>query len=447
MPARPLVTVMNIKGQPTKQSLPMPAVFSAPIRLDLVNFVHTNMAKNHRQPYAVSDMTGHQTSAESWGTGRAVARIPRVPGGGTHRAGQGAYGNMCRGGRMFAPTKIWRRWHRRINITMKRHAVCSALAASAIPALVQARGHRVAEVSEIPLVVDVEGIKNISKTKEIVSVLKNLRILADVEKAARSRKIRAGHGKMRNRRHTMRKGPLFVFKQRSPLIHALRNLPGVDIQCVTRLNLLKLAPGGHVGRFIVWTSDAFKALDEVFGTDAAPSKLKGGYHMPRPKMTNCDLTRIIRSDKVRQVLRDAKQKPVHHMKRNPLRNLLAMSLLNPFAVEHRRQEVIKSRLLQEKREARKDAIARRVAKKTKKPLAAGVSPKPAKCGVTPKKVKPTQKPVPKKELKPAEKKAAMKARNKARLQRKRVVCKRFRRDTFNNKHREQRAKFVKFLTA
>lgn len=49
---------------------------------------------------------GHQTSAESWGTGRAVARIPRVRGGGTHRSGQGAYGNMCKGGRMFAPTKV-----------------------------------------------------------------------------------------------------------------------------------------------------------------------------------------------------------------------------------------------------------------------------------------------------------------------------------------------------
>lgn len=52
------------------------------------------------------DYLGHQTSAESWGTGRAVARIPRVRGGGTHRSGQGAFGNMCRGGRMFAPTKV-----------------------------------------------------------------------------------------------------------------------------------------------------------------------------------------------------------------------------------------------------------------------------------------------------------------------------------------------------
>jgi large subunit ribosomal protein L4e len=86
-------------------------VFKAPIRPDIVNFVHTNMAKNKRQAYAVSEKAGHQTSAESWGTGRAVARIPRVNGSGTHRAGQAAFGNMCRSGRMFAPTKASRIQH------------------------------------------------------------------------------------------------------------------------------------------------------------------------------------------------------------------------------------------------------------------------------------------------------------------------------------------------
>ena len=83
---------------------------------------------------------GHQTSAESWGTGRAVARIPRVSGGGTNRSGQGAFGNMCRGGRMFAPTKTFRKWHRHINKNQKRYAVCSAIAASGITGLVQAKG-------------------------------------------------------------------------------------------------------------------------------------------------------------------------------------------------------------------------------------------------------------------------------------------------------------------
>ncbi len=92
----------------------LPTVFLSPIRSDLVNFVHTNMAKNHRQAYAVSDLAGHQTAAISWGTGRAVSRIPRVPGSGTSRSGQGAFGNMCRKGRMFAPTRQWRKWHRKV---------------------------------------------------------------------------------------------------------------------------------------------------------------------------------------------------------------------------------------------------------------------------------------------------------------------------------------------
>ena len=69
------------------------------------------------------------------------------------RAGQGAFGNMCRGGHMYAPTKTWRRWHRKININQKRYAVVSAIAASALPALVMARGHKIDGVAEVPLVV------------------------------------------------------------------------------------------------------------------------------------------------------------------------------------------------------------------------------------------------------------------------------------------------------
>ena len=100
----------------------------------------------------MSAKAGHQTSAASWGTGRAVARIPRVRGGGTHRSGQAAYGNMCRSGRMFAPTKTWRRWHHRLNTNQKRFAMCSAIAASGVPALVMSKGHKIEGISEVPLV-------------------------------------------------------------------------------------------------------------------------------------------------------------------------------------------------------------------------------------------------------------------------------------------------------
>lgn len=41
---------------------------------------------------------------------------------------------------MFAPTKPWRRWHRRVNVNQKRYALVSAIAASGVPALVQSKG-------------------------------------------------------------------------------------------------------------------------------------------------------------------------------------------------------------------------------------------------------------------------------------------------------------------
>jgi len=191
------VSVQGLDGAAGEQTA-LPAVFTAPIRADIVRTVHTNMAKNSRQAYAVSMKAGHQTAAESWGTGRAVSRIPRVPGGGTHRAGQGAFGNMCRGGHMFAPTKVWRRWHRKININQKRYAVASALAASAVPALVMARGHRIEQVPEVPLVIS-DQAESITKTSKAVEVLKAVGALPDATKARESKAIRAGKGKMRNR--------------------------------------------------------------------------------------------------------------------------------------------------------------------------------------------------------------------------------------------------------
>merc|ERR1711981_1038285 len=155
MSQRPTVSVFNHKNpKEVTAEVRMPHVFLAPVRDDIVQFVHDQLSKNTRQAHGVDPKAGMKHSAESWGTGRAVARIPRVSGSGTHRSGQAAFGNMCRKGRMFAPLQTWRRWHRKINTNQKRHAVASALAASAVAPLVVARGHNVEHVPELPLVVD-----------------------------------------------------------------------------------------------------------------------------------------------------------------------------------------------------------------------------------------------------------------------------------------------------
>merc|ERR1712121_40722 len=301
MAARPLISVHSEKGEVTSTNVTLPAVFKAPIRPDIVNVVHFQMLKNTRQPYAVSKRAGHQTSAESWGTGRAVARIPRVRGGGTHRSGQGAFGNMCRGGRMFAPTKTWRRWHRPINQKQRRYAVCSALAASAIPSLLMARGHKVEGIPEVP-VVCTNSIESLTKTKAAVALLKALNAYEDVEKCQQSKQIRSGKGKMRNRRYVMRRGPLVIYNEDHGIKQAFRNLPGVDLVSVDRLNLLKLAPGAHLGRFCIWSEGAFQKLDSIYGTSKKPSATTG-FRLPLAKMNNADLPRLINSDEVQTVLK------------------------------------------------------------------------------------------------------------------------------------------------
>ncbi|XP_023528888.1 60S ribosomal protein L4-like [Cucurbita pepo subsp. pepo] len=342
--ARPLVAVQSLEGDMATDAaptVPLPDVMKASIRPDIVNFVHANISKNRRQPYAVSKRAGHQTSAESWGTGRAVSRIPRVPGGGTHRAGQGAFGNMCRGGRMFAPTKIWRRWHRKINVNQKRYAVVSAIAASAVPSLVLARGHRIESVPELPLVIS-DSAEGIEKTSSAIKALKQIGALPDAEKAKDSHAIRPGKGKMRNRRYISRKGPLIVYgTEGAKLVKAFRNIPGIEIVNVERLNLLKLAPGGHLGRFVIWTKTAFEKLDSIYGSFEKSSEKKKGYVLPRAKMVNADLSRIINSDEVQSVVKPIKKDVKRpSLKKNPLKNLNAMLKLNPYAKTARRMSLL-----------------------------------------------------------------------------------------------------------
>ncbi len=129
---------------------------------------------------------------------------------------------MCRKGRMFAPTKTWRRWHVKISVNQRRYALASALAASALPSLVLARGHRIEQVPEIPLVIDNKAVDSVDKTKRAAALLKSLNAYADVQKVKDSQHVRAGKGKLRNRRYVQRRGPLVIYNQKSAVTTAFR---------------------------------------------------------------------------------------------------------------------------------------------------------------------------------------------------------------------------------
>jgi len=355
---RPLITVFSASGAALPDaSIPLPAVLTAPLRCDIVQSVFRDISKNNRQAYSVNIHAGKMPSAKSWGTGRAVARIPRVGGGGTSRSGQGAFGNMCRGGRMFAPTKTWRKWHRRVNVTLKKYAVASAIAASAVPSLVMARGHRIGDVPEVPLVVEDSAVSGSKKTSQAKDVLTAIGAYADVEKAAASKIIRAGKGKARNRRFSMRRGPLVVYAGGNEQERAFRNLPGVELCEVSRLSLIQLAPGGHMGRFVVWTAGAMASLETIYGAS--------GKRIPIPAMTNADLGRIINSDEVQSVVKPALRPPQKRLrKKNAITNIKALEMLDPHAASLRRKSAAAQAASKTKRDAQR-ASKRAVSKKFK----------------------------------------------------------------------------------
>jgi large subunit ribosomal protein L4e len=122
-------------------------------------------------------------------------------------------------------------------------------------------------------------------------------------------------------------------------------LLGVDTCKVQKLNILELAPGGHVGRFIIWTKKAFQALNSIFGTFKVAGTQKGGYRIQRPLMQSADLSRLINSDQIQSVIRPKLTNIKVNRKKNPLRNASEMRRLNPF-------EAKRKQLQQQQQEAR-----------------------------------------------------------------------------------------------
>lgn len=230
----------------------------------------------------------------------------------------------------------------------RRFATVSALAASSVPALLLARGHQVSTVPEVPLVINSEVFSGaaIAKTSAALGLLKSVGASADIDKVKASRKLRAGKGKLRGRRHRQRRGPLVVYDPEvdgKELSFAFRNISGVETSSVYALNLLQLAPGGHLGRFIIWTSAAFKALDTIYGSTTQPSALKKDFLLPSPLVQQADVGRLINSSEIQNVIRAAKgfskTKRAGVQKKNPLHNKQVLLRLNPYAAGYSKEKI------------------------------------------------------------------------------------------------------------
>jgi len=181
----------------------------------------------------------------------------------------------------------------------------------------------------------------LKKTKEAVALLRKVGAWEDILKVYASKHTRAGKGKMRNRRTVMKRGPVIIYGKDNGIKKAFRNIPGVSLLNVERLNLLRLAPGGHVGRFCIWTESAFKKLDALYGTWSKKSSIKADFNLPQPIMTNSDLGRLLKAFEIQSVLRaPIKRQARRKVKKNPLKNIGLLTRLNPYAAVQKRRTLL-----------------------------------------------------------------------------------------------------------
>ena len=167
--------------------------------------------------------------------------------------------------------------------------------------LFSATGKQTENVTGVVQQADLKAnVEKIQKTKDAVAFLKAIKAYADVAKVINGKYNRSSKGSMRRSAFKTRKGPLVVYNKDEGIVKAFRNIPGVDVQCVTRLSLYQLAPGAVLGRFVIWTEGAFNALDGIYES-------KKGFELPRSLLSNADLERVAYSNEVQAILRPAQQ--------------------------------------------------------------------------------------------------------------------------------------------
>ncbi|MBT6971839.1 MAG: 50S ribosomal protein L4 [Euryarchaeota archaeon] len=259
------------------KNITLPSAFETDVRTDVVRKAVRVSRANRRQAYGSKQqkgkkrpMPGMRHSVEWWGKGRGVSRILRKTG-----AKTGAENPHTRGGRRAHGPKVEKDWSMAINTTERRLARDSALAATTDKEIVSTRGHRFHdEIDTLPLIIgdykevrdegeesmDIEAFSLEHPTRKLIAILESLGLGDDLQRARDGRKVRAGKGTMRGRRHRTPKSVLMVVSQKSGLAMAGRNIPGVDVVSVRDLAAEDLAPGGDVGRLTVFTKKAVEEL-------------------------------------------------------------------------------------------------------------------------------------------------------------------------------------------
>lgn len=246
----------------------LPEQFSESYRPDMIKRAVESIWSHNRHPYGADPRAGKRYSARlskrrrkyRGSYGKGISRVQRkiVSRRGMQLNMVGAFIPGTVGGRRAHPAKAEKVWTRKINDKERRKAIRSAISATINKDLVAKRGHKAP--ANYPFIID-NSLEQAKKTKDVKSALLALGFKEELERASVKR-VRAGRGVSRGRKYRKAKGPLFVVSKECDAIKALKNIAGIDVIEVSRINAELLAPGCHAGRLTIFTKDAVEQLEK-----------------------------------------------------------------------------------------------------------------------------------------------------------------------------------------
>jgi large subunit ribosomal protein L4e len=257
--------LLTLDGKKSEQ-IDLPIIFNTELNTKVIQKAYINLESHGFQKHSTHPTAGQDVVADSNDppTGRGIARIARMKGGGGGRQGQAGEVAGTRGGRQAHRPYPNRVIYKKINKKENKLALCSAIAATASKELIQSRGHKIEGIESFPIIVEDE-IENIANTSKMVNVIENLNISQDVERLAK-RKKRTGKVALRGRTSKIGKSVLFVVSNSEKISKACSGIPGVDACSTKNLSVLNLAPGGSLIRLTVFSKKAIEEIAQIKST-------------------------------------------------------------------------------------------------------------------------------------------------------------------------------------
>ncbi len=262
-----MVDIYNKDGEKVGK-VDLPEQFLEYYRPDIIKRAVLAVMSRLRQAYGADPNAGLRSSAKYIGNrhkfntqaNRGMHRTQRIRRGSGHMTWRARIVPGVVKGRKAHPPVSWKNFVQEINHKERKKAIRSAISATSNKEFVLMSGSKVENVKSFPLVID-NSFDSLNKTKEVVKALEVLGLKEELERV-KVRKIRAGKGKMRNRKYKKKVGPLIVYNDEMNLSRIASNIPGVDVVNVRELNAKVLSPGMNGVRMTIWTKSALEEMSK-----------------------------------------------------------------------------------------------------------------------------------------------------------------------------------------